>query len=343
MDYDFAHLMCQLAPDLAKVFSRRALVLERIASMAPIGRRQLAVRLSLPEREIRSDSNALKDEGLIDLSASGMMLTPKGQALLPQVQAFIRAMRGLTELELQLAARFGITRVFIAAGDAETDTQVLQDVGRLAAGCVRSTLQNGNTLAVTGGSTMAITAQYIQSPTPLNIMVVPARGGLGRNLAYQANTLAAEIAQRLGGHHRLIHLPDGIDAATMQEMLKLPEVREAMERLQRADVLLHGIGRADERARERGLPVPQLRRLEEQGAVAEALGYYFNQAGDVLLSSTSVGVDLSRLLPSCQMIAVAAGKRKAQAIATIMQRYPHAALITDESAARAMLALTDSQ
>lgn len=340
MGNDFVRLMNQLAPDLAEEFARRALVLERIAAMAPVGRRQLAIRLQLPEREVRSDAAALKREGLIDLNASGMMLTDKGRELLPQVQAFSHMAQGLTELELELAKRYGIGRVHVAPGNADEDERVLQDVGRMAASRVRATLQNGSTLAVTGGSTMAMTAQYMQSATPLNVMVVPARGGLGRQVAYQANTLAAQIAQGLGGHHRLIHLPDNLEPAAMQEMLKLPEVREAMERLQRADVILHGIGRADECAKDRGLPVPQLRRLAEQGAVAETLGYYFNQQGDVLLASSSVGVDLQHLPASCQMIAVAAGRRKACAIAAIVGRYPHAALITDEGAAREMLAIS---
>ncbi|MBP3453623.1 MAG: hypothetical protein J6M20_07900 [Clostridia bacterium] len=341
MQDDFVRLMRQLAPELAGEIARRALVLERIAAMAPVGRRQLAAKLELPEREVRSDAAALKDAGLIDLNASGMMLTAKGQELLPGVQAFSRAMHGLTDLESRLAAAYGIGHVHVAAGDADGDESILQDVGRMAANRVRATLQNGSTLAVTGGSTMAATAKYMQSANPLNVMVVPARGGMGRSVAYQANTLAAEIAQRLGGHHRLIHLPDRMDAAAMQEMLKVPEVREAMDRLQRADVILHGIGRADESAQERKLSVPQMRKLEEGGAVAEALGYYFNGKGDVLLAFSSVGVDLNRLKPSCQMIAVAAGKRKAQAIAAIVKRYPHAALITDEGAAKAMLALAE--
>ena len=343
MQYDFVRLMRQLAPDLAGEFARRALVLERIAAMAPVGRRQLAARLQLPEREVRRDAALLKEEGLIDLNASGMMLTPRGQELLPAVQAFNRAVHGLTELEQRLAQVYGIGKVHVAAGDADSDENVLQDMGRMAASRVRATLQSGSTLAVTGGSTVAAVAKYMQSSAPLNVMVVPARGGLGRSLAYQANTLAAEIAQRLGGHHRLIHLPDRMDAAAMQEMLKVPEVREVMDRLQRADVILHGIGRSDESALERKLSVPQMRKLEEGGAVAEALGYYFGKDGQVLLAATSVGVDLAHLKPSCQMIAVAAGKRKAAAIAAIMRRYPHAALITDEAAARAMLDMADNQ
>jgi len=216
---------------------------------------------------------------------------------------------------------------------------VLQDVGRMAASRLRSLLQSGNTLAVTGGNTMAQVARYMTAGTPLNVMVVPARGGIGRAVETQANTLVAEIARKLGGHHRLMHMPDHMDQAAMAEMLKVPEVKEAMELLQRADVILHGIGRADEMAKHRRLSVSLTRKLAENGAVAEAFGNYFDRDGQCLYSASSVGVDTAILQPQCQMIGVAAGRRKAEAILAVIKHYHHAMLVTDEGAAKEMLRL----
>ena len=329
--------MRQLAPDIMDEAARRALVLERIADMAPVGRRQLAVRLMLPEREVRAAAAALREQGLIALDASGMTVTPKGEEILPEVRALSRSVRGLTELEARLSAAYGVERVCVASGNADSDRHVLQDVGRLAASRVRAMLRSGDTLAVTGGSTMAATARAMQSAAPLNVMVVPARGGMGRSVETQANTLAAEIAQRLGGHHRLLHLPDHMDEAARQEMLKLPEVRETIDRLQRADVILHGVGLADDTARERELPASLARRLRDEGAVAESLGYYYDADGRALLASSRVGIDLEGLRPSCRMVAVSAGARKAQAIAAVMRSRPYALLVTDEGAAQEML------
>ena len=68
---EWIQLLRQLAPDVMDEAARRALVLERIADMAPVGRRQLAARLMLPEREIRSSAAALREQGLIALDASG--------------------------------------------------------------------------------------------------------------------------------------------------------------------------------------------------------------------------------------------------------------------------------
>ena len=227
MDSGFITLMRKLAPDLIDEITRRALILERIAALQPVGRRQLAAKLNLPEREIRNTAAILKDLGYVDLDASGMSLSGKAEEVLETSRAFSKAMSGLTETEKRLCELLPVDRVFIAPGDADEDEQVLSDVGRICAARLRNILVNGNTLAVTGGRTIAAVAKSIQSPTPLNVMVVPARGGLGRTVETQANTLAEEIAGKLGGHYRLIHLPDIMDAAAMQEMLKLPAAQAA--------------------------------------------------------------------------------------------------------------------
>jgi len=136
-----------------------------------------------------------------------------------------------------------------------------------------------------------------------------------------------------------MHMPDHMDQAAMAEMLKVPEVKEAMELLQRADVILHGIGRADEMAKHRRLSVSLTRKLAENGAVAEAFGNYFDRDGQCLYSASSVGVDTAILQPQCQMIGVAAGRRKAEAILAVIKHYHHAMLVTDEGAAKEMLRL----
>lgn len=339
MQNEFVSLMQSLAPDLAAEMAQRALVLERIAQMAPVGRRQLAVRLHLTEREIRACADKLREQGFIRLDPAGMTLTDKGSEILPGVQAFTRAMNDLTGLEEELCSVLNADRVCIVSGDADQDSAVIDEVGRAAGQRVRAMLHSGATLAVAGGSTMAATARAMHSPSPLNVMVVPARGGWGRHVHTQANTLAAEIAGRLGGHHRLIHLPDYMDEAAKQEMLRLTDVREVMELIQRADVILHGVGCAEEMLRDSKLAASTARKLMADGAVGESFGAYYDKEGKCLLESSSVGVDLARLSPGCRMIAVAAGKRKAEAIIAVLKHDRHALLVTDEGAAREMLRL----
>ena len=77
----------------------------------------------------------------------------------------------------------------------------------------------------------------------------------------------------------------------------------------------------------------------EEGAVAEAFGYYFDREGTCLYTASSVGVDLGRLKPNCLMIAVAAGEKKAEAMIAVLRHYRHEMLVTDEGAARRIVEL----
>ena len=72
MAEDFVALMQAIAPEMAEAMARRAMVLTAIAESAPVGRRQLALRLNLAEREVRADVEKLRDAGLITLDKAGM-------------------------------------------------------------------------------------------------------------------------------------------------------------------------------------------------------------------------------------------------------------------------------
>lgn len=343
MQDNYFTLIERLAPDLAQEIERRALVLERIGALQPVGRRQLAARLNLPEREVRTVATLLKEHGLVSLDAAGMSLTQEASDILPMARLFSRELRGLTKLETALSARWNGTKVCVVPGDADQDEHVLHEVGRSAATRLRSFLQSGSTLAVTGGTTIGQVAATLPGSTPMNVMVVPARGGIGRSLETQANTIACEIARRLGGHHRMMHLPDLLDEQALNEMRKLKEIDETLALLERADVVLHGIGRADEMARKRQLPPAVEAEVLKRGAVSEAYGCYFDRNGKMVCSASTVAHDLGKLKPDCAWIAVAAGTGKAEAIDGAMRAKPHRMLVTDEGAAKAILALPEKE
>lgn len=337
MQDDYFALMQKLAPDLAQEIERRALVLERIGALQPVGRRQLAARLNMPEREVRTVATLLKEHGLVSLDAAGMSLTQMAAEVLPMARLFSRDLRGLTKLETQLSQMLNVDKVCVVPGEADHDEHVISEVGRSAASRLRSFLQSGSTLAVTGGFTIREVAFSIPHSAPMNVMVVPARGGIGRALETQANTIASEIAKRLGGHHRLMHLPDDLDEQALNEMRRLPEIDETLTLLERADVVLHGIGRADEMALQRQLPNAVQQEVLRKGAVAEAYGCYFDRNGKLVYSASTVAHNLGALKPKCALIAVAAGAKKADAIIAVMRNRRHAMLVTDEGAAKAIL------
>lgn len=336
---DGLKVLGRIAPDLMADIGRRAQVLSSIESMQPVGRRALSARLNLPEREVRAAAAALKEQGLIIMDAAGMQLTPEAAEVLPGARELCRALLGLTRLEQTLSSLLQVPHVTVVAGNSDRDAQVLREVGRAAAHQVHRLLQSGMTLAVTGGSTMSEVAHGMQAAVPMNVLVLPARGGMGSTVELQANTVAADMARRLGGRHRVIHLPDTLDAAALQEMMKLPEIREPLEMLEKCDLVVHGVGRADVMAQRRQLSPEQMELLCARHAVGEAFGDFFDFEGRTVLQAATVTAGLTLLHQNSRMVAVAAGEKKAEAIIAATRHEKHDSLITDEGAAKKIAAM----
>ena len=124
MDTSILETLFDIAPDLMEEIELRMLVLERIAALEPIGRRALAQRLRLPEREVRSAADALRASGCITQHASGMELTPRGRTLVETARTVSRGRRSLAAMEQTLAHRLGVERVCVVHGDADRDESV---------------------------------------------------------------------------------------------------------------------------------------------------------------------------------------------------------------------------
>lgn len=339
MDTSVLSTLFMIAPDLMEEIELRTLVLERVAVLEPIGRRALAQRLHLAEREVRSAADALKNAGCMVQSAAGMELTEYGRGLVETARTVSRGRRSLAQVESALARKLGAERVCVVRGDADVDDSVLGEAAQAAAGEIRFILQDAHVLAVSGGRTLAMTAEAISVAAPMDVTVVAAQGGTGGSVALQADTLAEVFGQKLGGQSRLLHLPEGVSPQMIEELVRLPRVREAMELVRHADVLLYGVSRAQELAQRRGLNLHEIEQLEKSGAAAEVLGLYFNSQGHVVGGRGALGLRAQDMSRSVKTAAVACGRSKAEAIMAVCLHHPHRLLVTDEGAALRMLEL----
>lgn len=337
MDTSILGTLFDIAPDLMGEIELRTLVLERVAALGPIGRRALAQRLHLPEREVRSAADALRGAGCIHQSAAGMELTERGRSLVETARAVSRGRRSLSSMELALSHKLGVERVCVVRGDADTDESVLAEAAEAAARQVRFLLQDAHVLAVSGGRMMRMTAEAISIAAPLDVTVVPAQGGGSGSVAMQANAVAEEFAGRLGGQYRLLHLPEGMSAEAVEELARVPQVREALELLRHADVLLYGVSRAAETARALGAAERDM--LERGGAVAEALGVYMDAAGGIVGSRAPLAQLTHDMGRRVRAAVVAVGRSRAEAIISVCAQRAHRLLVTDEGAALRMMEL----
>ena len=89
---------------------------------------------------------------------------------------------------------------------------------------------------------------------PYNVFFVPARGGLGENVVFQANTIAASMAQQAGGYYTTMYVPDNVSETTYNTLLLEPSVINTLDKIKQANVILHSIGDALKMAHRRQSP-----------------------------------------------------------------------------------------
>lgn len=330
-------ILQSLTPDLIECLQVRYNILRKISLHQPIGRRSLAEMLGLGERVLRSEVDRLKDSGLVLIGPLGISLSPAGDQLLERATPWVYSLSGLTELELRLARKLGLQAVHVVDGDSDEDPLVKRALGRRTAELIQEQLSRVHVIAVAGGSTLAAVAEAMpHHGSRGDLMVVPARGGLGEEVEIQASTIAAALARRLSGQYRLLHVPDNLSHEAMQSLIHEPGIAEVLALVKDADLLVHGIGGAEEMARRRRAADDEVHALLAAGAMGEAFGFFFDRRGEIVHSVASVGLGLSDLDHIPHRIAVAGGAQKAEAICAVLKGRASHVLVTDEGAARKM-------
>jgi len=221
-------------------------------------------------------------------------------------------------------------------GSAQESDQVMREAGRVISEQLLRLLADGMVLTVSGGETMAAAAREISVSAPVKVRVLPARGGWGMRMETQATSVAAEFARALGGSYSLLHLPDGIPAETLRELMHLEDVAELMRWLQQTDVLLYGIGRACDMPHKRSMPQSEISYLRSCGAVGEAVGCCFDADGRAVYQTGGIGLSAEQLSQVRCVAAAAMGAGKAGAVLAVLRHHRHELLVLDESAARAL-------
>jgi len=328
------HVLKRIAPELVETVEGRYNILQTLRLCQPAGRRVLAGKLGLPERWVRGEVEFLHQRDLVDKGAEGMSLTAEGENLLDQMQSLIRELRGLSDLEIRIQSLLRLRRVVVVPGNSDQDPWAKKEMGRAVGRYLHEHLAPGTVIAVAGGTTMAEVAEAIpEQPVTQDVLVVPARGGLGEEVELQANTIAARLANKLGVPYRLLHAPDNLSTEAMASLIGEPQIKEVVSLIKKATILIHGIGAAEDMARRRGLDPGEWRRIKEWGAVGEAFGYYFDARGKIIHATPSIGLGLEDMMGVGHVLAVAGGESKAQAILAVLSSGYQHVLVTDEAAA----------
>lgn len=334
----------QLLPDLMEILKKRYNILHQIQLSELVGRRSLAVSLGMTERVLRAETDLFKEQGLIESESAGMRLSSAGEKLLADLESIVKELFGLTNMEERIRAYFGLQQVVIVSGDSDESATTQRDLGLAACKVLRQVMEKNDIVAVTGGSTLGQMAEQMSSMLPMKTnWFVPARGGLGESLENQANTIASLMAKGAGAQYRLLHVPEMLSEDAYQSLMQEPHIQELIEFIRKARIIVHGIGDAFVMAKRRGVDQQTIDMLLEQGALAEAFGYYFDRDGEVVHRMLSLGLRLEEIHEMELVIAVAGGSSKGEAIHSVLKFGRENILVIDEGAAIEIVRLIERE
>ncbi|MDD6796326.1 MAG: sugar-binding domain-containing protein [Clostridiaceae bacterium] len=337
---EILRLQNKIVPELVGVLEKRYNILRTIYYNQPIGRRILSNQLALGERIVRNEISLLKTQGLIEINTPGMTITKSGEEIVNKLKEFIHEIKGLSELESQVKDILNLRQVIIVPGDIEENPVIIKELGKACSNYVKNIIKDDMIIALTGGSTLKeVIEAFPKQNNFSNILVVPARGGMGKKVETQANTLAASLAEKLNGTYKLLHIPENLSLDILDSLIKEKEIKEVVDCINNADLLMYGIGNAVHMAEKRGANEEEINRLKGLGAIGEAFGCYFNKESKVVSQTTPIGINIKEARKIKIHIAVAGGKNKVESIISTQRNNVNGILVTDEAAGREILRL----
>jgi len=246
------------------------------------------------------------------------------------------------QLSDQLRRKYGLRNALILAGPDLPCSALFEPLGRAAASLLEEILTDGCVLGVAWGRTLAATAKAI-SRLP-KISVVQVAGGL-TTLEFPQNSadLVSRMAAAGDGTAYPIFLPMWVEDASLVKRLRTePSVAQVLERYDRIDVLVSGIGSWNP-------PVSCLydafskawkRQVLAAGVRADLCATLIDDTGGVVpspLDKVGLALNAKQIRRIPERVAIAGGLEKAGAILAALKGKWITTLVTDAGVARRLL------
>lgn len=266
---------------------------------------EIAERLQISRPKVSRLLKKAREQGIVQIS----VVTSKGN---------------FVELENRLENRFGLKEVLLVESDAQMSAEMVKrQIGSAAAEYLHRTVQEGDLIGVTWGTTLQAMVDAMQ-PKPIgNVHIVQALGGVG---APEAKAHAADIARRLSqlldGRLTLLPAPGIVGSVQAKEVLLSDrQVRGALDLFPAIDTLYVGLGalKTNPVLTEETHEIPKAlhREIFNSGAVGDIALRFFDKTGkevDTTLKDLVIGVSPEEMTAIDTVVGIAGGPEKAEVI-----------------------------
>jgi DNA-binding transcriptional regulator LsrR (DeoR family) len=248
-------------------------------------------------------------------------------------------------LENALREQFELAQVQVAAFRPGVDAQAA--VGDLGAQWLDESLRDGQVLGLSWGTTLQAVVDSFSVDQPRSVELVPLIGGLSTVVSLvSGEELVRELAGKLGATYRYLHAP-GVLRSTMarNSLLAEPAIAEVLQRAQKADIAMVGIGAAGIGSSSAvidalGLTSAERKAFMDAGPVGDTCCRFFDAEGRPILGPVHdrvLAIELDQLRRIPTVMGVATGTEKALGVLGAIRGGLVDGLIIDASLALALL------
>jgi DNA-binding transcriptional regulator LsrR (DeoR family) len=254
-------------------------------------------------------------------------------------------------LEQALIETFNLKAARVLVRDTKSYAEMLRGLGVLAADYFDHILHDGMIIDISWGTALYQMINTLRPRKMPGVEVVQILGATGsENTPINGPILAQLLSDRLGCRSWHLHAPLIVDCeAGRNALLQDRSIQHTLERAKHADVALVGIGstRSDLYSLLRAgyVTEDEAQAIREMGAVGDVCAQHYNLSGqwlDIDINRRVVGIELETLFKIDTVIGVAGSSRKGQAILGALRGGYVDVLITDDQAAKKVLALHNS-
>ncbi len=252
----------------------------------------------------------------------------------------------LFDLATRLEQTFQLVDSEVVPCTVEEHRALLSFLGVVGARYLLEHLQDGDVIAIGGGTTIHALVEAIQPRRAYKVDVVPAVGGVQGRATTDVNFLADRLAERLGGRSFHLLAPAFAESPKQrEELLKMGPIRDILNIARGARIALLGIGTVDPEfsrfVQFTALSAEDMKQIATHHCgIGEVLAIIYDRNGNPCVQPFGervVGLTVEELQAIPLRIGLAGSSAKAAALLGALRgRYLHT-LITDESAAEGIM------
>lgn len=257
--------------------------------------------------------------------------------------------RGTAQLALErrLIRSLDLDEAIVAPAPSREDA-VAAVVGHAAGTYLSNQVCDGMSVGIGWGGTLHASLAAIRERPVAGLSVVALLGGMTHSRGINPSAVARRVADAFSAECYQLTAPLFVsEPATRIALWREPGLHELLKRARGVDLAMVSVGDVREDAtlfREGLLPRPAARSLAAAGAVGDVLCHFVDAEGRVVdhpVNDRVVAVAPADLRKVRRVVVAAGGARKAPAIRAALRATRARVLVTEEGAAKALLALRD--